>query len=283
MIVPTAYFTAFAVQHPVLQHETPIATIWRVKRQDGSPAAIKLYKNDDLKDESPGFDLLRRLQGQGAVQIYAQSGPAILMEWLTGPLLGDFTRQGQDESASLRLVQVAAGLQTFDLAIPTLPKLADRFQPLFDAKFSPDCPSTSQSTLRHATALAKDLLANQSNIRPLHGDLHHDNIACTARGDLAFDAKGVLGDRAYELANAFRNPLGWEKRYTQPETILARAAIWSAHYNVPQTQLLNWAAAHSALSIAWTCGGVFGQACANQTPFIDTLLTLSAQSSRHGI
>ena len=62
MIVPTAYFTAFAVQHPVLQRETPIATIWRVKRQDGSPAAIKLYKNDDLKDESPGFDLLRRLQ-----------------------------------------------------------------------------------------------------------------------------------------------------------------------------------------------------------------------------
>ncbi|MBL4813394.1 MAG: hypothetical protein JKX69_13820, partial [Rhodobacteraceae bacterium] len=102
---------------------------------------------------------------------------------------------------------------------------------------------------------AQNLLANQIDIRPLHGDLHHDNIRLGARGYCAFDAKGVLGERAYELANAFRNPKGAEKIVTAPERVVSLAQSWSQAFDVDQQRLLQWAMVKVALSISWRCNG----------------------------
>jgi len=42
--------------------------------------------------------------------------------------------------------------------------------------------------------------------RPLHGDLHFENIVSSPRGWLAIDPHGYLGNRAFEYANYFYNP-----------------------------------------------------------------------------
>ena len=124
--------------------------------------------------------------------------------------------------------------------------------------------------------------AEKQDIRPLHGDLHHDNIKASDRGYLAFDAKGVLGERTFELANAFQNPLGSEAIARQPETIQRRAELWSAGLNVSKPRLLSWAAAFSGLSLAWHCKSTFGPNIADQMRFVSTLIKMaSSQSADH--
>ena len=133
--------------------------------------------------------------------------------------------------------------------------------------------------MRKACQLAEDLLADQQDIRPLHGDLHHDNIKAGDPGYIAFDAKGVLGARTFELANAFRNPLGSEATALRPETIQRRAELWSAGLNVSKTRLLSWAAAFSGLSLAWHYKSKFGPESAEQMRFASTLIKLASSQS----
>ncbi|MCR9135839.1 MAG: phosphotransferase [Alphaproteobacteria bacterium] len=283
MLPPSTLLTTFSVVNPRHVTETPIASIWRVTRSDGSLAVLKIYKGDNLQDEAPGFDFLAAQNGQGAAHLYARLGAAVLMEWLDGPLLGDLTRAGRDVEASQELMETANRLHQAPIRkIESLDPLTNRFRALIDARFAGDCPRRTEATIRKAIDLATQLLAKQSNVRPLHGDLHHDNIKGSSRGYLAFDAKGVLGELTYELANAFRNPLGSEALSGQPETILRRAAIWSAGLNVSQDHLLSWAAAYSALSLSWTHKGLFGTSSAKDVEFIDTIFSLLSQGPDPG-
>lgn len=270
--------TAFQVTDARHVTDTPIASLWRVKRADGTTACLKCYTDDDLRDEAPGFELLTALDGQGAVRIFDRNGAAILMEWLEGPSLGDMVRQGDDAQATQILGDVAQQVHQNRIDPPhSLDPLPHRFEALFAATVTPDCPSGVQHTVRATRQLAQRLLANQTNIRPLHGDLHHDNVRGSDRGFLAFDAKGVLGEATFELANAFRNPVGSDALFSDPAVILRRAAQWSAALNVAQTHLLSWAAAYSALSLSWTHKGVFGPDVIEDVQLIDTFLTLMEQ------
>ncbi|MBY5932904.1 phosphotransferase [Tateyamaria omphalii] len=278
MQADTRLLAQFAVTEPEHVADTPIASIWRVKRADGTLACLKRYKDDDLRDEAPGFDLLTAQAGLGAVRIYQRHEAAILMEWLDGPSLGDMARNGDDAGATRILGEVAQRLHSAEYSPPhSLDPLPNRFKALFSATFTPGCPSHVQATVQAARKLAKDLLARQTNIRPLHGDLHHDNVRASARGFLAFDAKGVLGEPTFELANAFRNPLGSDALFSDPAVILRRAAQWSTALNVTRSHMLSWAAAYSALSLSWTHKSVFGPDVAKDMTLIDTFLTLIAQ------
>ena len=55
--------TRLGIERPHHVTQTPIASIWRVTRADGSYAALKCYFQDDLQDEAPGFDLLKAQNG----------------------------------------------------------------------------------------------------------------------------------------------------------------------------------------------------------------------------
>ena len=268
---------AFDVRDPVCVAQTPIARIWRVTRPDGTYAALKVYKDGNMQDEAPGFALLEAWDGNGAARLYAQHGSAVLIEWLDGESLGDIVRAGDDITATLALADVAMALHGQPTVMQTpLKSLIDEFDALMTARFQADCPARCRDTLQTAQRLAQHLLATQADIRPLHRDLHHDNIKNSPRGFLAFDAKGITGERAFELANAFRNPIGAEAIYSDPEVIKRRLGVWSQRFEVDPDRLLAWAAAHSALSLAWTHKGVFGPLIASDVKLIDTFLELRA-------
>lgn len=252
--------------------ETPYAIVWKALRQDGTPAAMKIYKTD-MDNEAAGFAMLRHWNGVGAAHLYAQTQTAALLEWLDGPSLGDIVRAGDDEMPTRVLGEVANTLHNAparpDFALDTL---EDWFADLFAATYAPDCPPEARATLRHATSIAQRLLAATTEQRALHGDLHHDNIIQTPRGAIAFDAKGVMGSRLYELANAFRNPLGAESSVLQPAAVKRRADTWAQSFETTPKALLEWAAAHGALSLAWSSNGRFGPEQAQDVRHIDTYL-----------
>lgn len=269
---PKPVMASFAVSQPVFVTATDHADIWRVTRSDGSEAALKLYRDRGFGNEAFGFDYLRALQGSGAARAYARSGRAVLVEWLPGPSLGDLARDGQDRAAAQALADVACRLQsTPPFPCDTWPRLNDWFDALFQLRTGSDCPDEFRRALDQSKTLARDVLSHQTAQRPLHGDLHHDNVRETSRGYCAFDAKGLVGDPAYELANAFRHPRGAPARLRDPARLRYLRDLWSAALDLSPQRLMAWAAVKTALSIAWRSGG-----CAGTDPDSDLLQIMLA-------
>lgn len=255
MIPSDKLLARFGARSPVLANETGIATIWKVHYRDGF-AALKIYKNGNTQDEWPGFDLLDALAGKGTAWLYQRSKGAVLMEWLDRPTLGDLSRDGQDDLATQEIGWIANAIHA-SKARPNLRSLEENFKELLSLKISKAWPPDVQSDFAAAQKLAAKLIANQVDIRALHGDLHHDNIMLGERGYVAIDAKGLIGDRAYDVANAFKNPLGAYDVYGDSGRIMRMANDLSTIMKIPRTRLLGWAAAHCALSIIWT-GQIIG-------------------------
>jgi streptomycin 6-kinase len=217
-------------------------TVWHVVQKDGRPAALKLLRAEEA-EEARGADYLQALGGQGAVQVLARNGQAILLEWCEGPPLGDLCRSGQDDAASDILCDVIGKLRALATAPATLEPLESRMAPLTVPDLDGDAG--------RAARIARHLLATQATRTALHGDLHQDNILCGARGWLAIDPKGVWGDPAYETANAFRNPDGAGSLIFDPARIARLADRFARRLGLPRDRVLGWAAAHCALSMIW--------------------------------
>ncbi len=255
-ILPLELSAKFNVSSICFVEETAIASIWKVQRSDGQFAALKSYRKANMGNESCGYKFLKSLNGEAAALVFEQSATCAVIEWLDGPSLGDLTRNGKDEQAATELVSVANRIHAAPRSqMLELPLLEDWFEALFTTKFGADCPPIAHKNLLKSRNIAQHLLQEQQDIQPLHGDLHHDNIRLGKRGYCAFDAKGVLGERAYELANAFRNPKGAPDLIQDPERIRYLYRLWSKHFCVEQHRLIQWAAVKSALSIAWRGSG----------------------------
>jgi len=254
---PANLLAKYQLSNPSFVEKTHIANIWKVQTASGSWAALKLYHKPDMGAERAGFALMAALSGTAAAKVLATGQNIALTEWLDGPSLGDLTRNGQDTEATRHLGKTAAKIHRHMPRITAeLPTLTQWFRALEALNFAPDCPPQAKHSLQRAQTLTRHLLKTEQNICPLHGDLHHDNIRLGPRGYAAFDAKGLIGERTFELANAFRNPKGAEALHRDPARIRRLAATWSQSFEVDPQRLLHWAAAKCALSIAWRSGGV---------------------------
>ncbi|MES0824064.1 aminoglycoside phosphotransferase family protein [Ruegeria sp. SCP11] len=236
--------------------DTGLAKLWKVRTPDGAFAALKLYHKSDRGNEAPAAQLLSRWQGRGVVEVFAEAGNAVLMEWLDGPSLGDVARGGDADRACSSLAEAARRLHAEPRINPTgLRDLHAVFAPIFRCAFSSNCPKSLKNNMTRAIGLARSLLDSQAVQTPLHGDLHHDNVIQTLQGLKVIDAKGYVGDPAFELANALRHPKGLPDYVRKPEQMVRCNALYAKAMKVPPKRLAQWAAAKCALSIFWRSGG----------------------------
>lgn len=230
--------------------ETPRAWLFRVRTDTAQSAALKIIKPTGLESEGRQSDLLRCWAGGGAVSCLASDGANYLMEWLDGPSLGDIARGGDDMASAEILAEVAKSLHC-DERPDFVPDLRRYTQALVDIRPA-DVPHGSHALFAKANSVLARLLADAPDPTLLHGDLHHDNIAESPRGWLAYDPKGVWGDPHFEFANSFRNPIGMFDQITNPKRAHDMAAIFAAQSGLDKTRLLQWAGVKSALSACWS-------------------------------
>ncbi|MEY1555038.1 aminoglycoside phosphotransferase family protein [Yoonia sp. R2331] len=236
--------------------KTGIADIWHVRLPDGRDAALKVYEARDPRDEAPGFDVMRTADGSGAAQVFAYGDGVALLEWLDGPTLGDRVRAGNVATADHDLVQTSQAMHAAITSVNRpLRSVRDWFEALFAMTFDPSCPASLVADIRNCQQLARTLLATEQVTRPLHGDYHHDNVKRGPNGYRAFDAKGVMGEAAFEASNTFRNPLGADDVIRDETRAMRLAEDWAIATQTPQRRILQWAAARGALSLAWSCSG----------------------------
>jgi streptomycin 6-kinase len=227
---------------------------WVLPVRRAAPSVLPgVLKAARTPDERRGYALMRWWNGAGAAKVVETAPDALLLERAAGDgSLAAIARSGDDDRATTILCETARRLHAARGGpIPDLHPLQAWFQPLLDFSAPP-------SWLRKSADTARQLLSAQRSITPLHGDLHHENVLdFGARGWLAIDPHGLLGERAFDYANIFTNPdLSDPKRplATLPGRLEARLAIVVQEADIAPMHMLRWIVAWTGLSAAWFLG-----------------------------
>jgi len=167
----------------------------------GAPAMLKVAL---AAEERRGAQVMEWWGGDGAARVLARAGDALLLERaIGGAALIEMARGGRDDEASRVICHVAARLHAPRSRPPdALVPLARWFAELEPAG------ARYGGLLAHAAATARELLSTARDVAVLHGDLHHGNVldGGGARGWVAIDPKGLVGERCFDFANIFCNP-----------------------------------------------------------------------------
>lgn len=220
---------------------------------DGRPAIVKDLKPfDDVADELRGAHYLAWQGGKGSVKLLGFEGRQMLLEYAGGTMLQDLVDSQGDRKAT----EIAAGVME-ELLSPSghpypadLQPLRERYKSLF-AKAEADRKAGRPTFYVEAAEIAERLLSNPFEVKPLHGDLHHENILLGERGWLAIDPKGVLGDPGFDAANMFYNPLHRHDLTLDPERIAHMADVFGRVLGQPPAAILDHAIAWGCLSSSW--------------------------------
>jgi streptomycin 6-kinase len=220
-------------------------------RRYGDPAMLKVSIGSE---ERRGGALMEWWEGEGAAHVLAKDDAAVLLERALGSSsLADMAREGRDDEACRILCAAAARLHASrPKPIPELIPLADWFRELEPAA------ARYGGILVRCAESARSLLSEPRECVVLHGDLHHDNVLdFGARGWLAIDPKGLVGERSFDFANIFTNPDLSDPSHpvaTEPGRFVSRLNVITEFAKLERQRLLRWILAWTGLSAAWFLG-----------------------------
>jgi streptomycin 6-kinase len=238
------YLAAWELSHPRLLTQTRTGHIYTVMH-GGATVLLKLLSPLET-EEQRGALALRYFDGQGAVRLLRHDDDAQLMEYAAGDPLVTLVERGEDEQATRIIAQVIVQLHGVPQDAPydgLLP--LDRWFGALFAKAAADRQVGTETIFVRAAALAERLLADPRDVRALHGDIQHDNIRQSPRGWLAFDPKGLVGERTYDCANALCNP-GRPELVHDETRLLTHAALLADLLALDRWRVL-------AFTYAWAC------------------------------
>jgi streptomycin 6-kinase len=243
------YLTAWDLSNPRLLSQTVTSHIYTVVH-GGVIVVLKLLSSSEV-DEQRGALALRYFDGRGAVRLLRYDDGAQLIEYASGDALVTLVEHGEDEKATQIIAQVIKQLHSVPQHASTDGMvMLDRWFGALFARAAADKQVGIKSIFERGASLAEQLLTDQQEIRVLHGDIHHYNIKHSPRGWLAFDPKGVVGERTYDCANALCNPVMPE--LVQNETrLLNNAAILADALELDLRRVLAFAYVYACLNASW--------------------------------
>ena len=215
----------------------------------GVRVVLKITKRSG--DESHSGKVLRAFAGDGAVRVYESETDAVLLERLDpGTDLVDLVRRGGDEEATRILAQVIGKLAHRD-APPECPTVGDWGRG-FDRYLESGDQQIPRELVHDAHNVYQGLSSTQRTTMLLHGDLQHYNVLFdNARGWVAIDPKGVVGELEYELGALLRNPVELPELYTNPTIFNRRLEILTDLLALDHSRVRAWSFAQSVLSQIW--------------------------------
>lgn len=215
----------------------------------GERAVLKITKQSG--DESHSGKVLRAFAGDGAVRVYESETDAVLLERLEpGDSLVELVKRGDDEEATRIFAQVIGKLAHHD-APAECPTLAD-WGGGFDRYVASGDEQISRTLVEDARDLYQNLISSQRTTMLLHGDLQHYNVLFdNARGWVAIDPKGVVGELEYEIGALIRNPVELPELYINPTIIRRRVEILCDLLHLDHSRVVHWSFAQSVLSEIW--------------------------------
>ncbi len=217
MFMPPVFPAHWHVSQPVLIADTFSSLVWKVSLPDGTPAIVKGLKPiEDIADELRGADYLVWRNGRGAVRLLGRENNLMLLEYAGERMLSHIVAEHGDYQATEIAAELMAKLYAASeepLPSALLP-IRDRFAALFQ-RARDDQNAGCQTDYVHAAIIADQMMSNASELRGLHGDLHHENIMFSSRGWLVIDPVGLVGEVG-RLWVPFRSlERGWRRGATR--------------------------------------------------------------------
>lgn len=246
------YLEAWDLSDPQPLAETATSRVYSVL-SGGVRVVLKLLKPIGVEDEKNGAAALRWFNGQGAVHLLRDDDRAHLLEYADGENLTALVERGEDEKATAIIGDVLNQLHAAsgDLPPGELTPLRVRFRSLFK-QAQADSRNGSDSIYVRAARVAEELLAQPREVRVLHGDIHHYNIRRhSQRGWLAYDPKGLIGERIYDAANTLCNPGGLPELVRNEARLLKNAAILAERMGCDFSRLLAFVYSYACLNASW--------------------------------
>jgi streptomycin 6-kinase len=246
------YIQTWNLSDPQFLVETHTSYIYLVTH-NGIQRILKKLTPLGIKDEHTGTKVLRYWNGQGAVQLLRDDDQAVLLEYASGDDLIPMVKRGEDEQATaiiagvLNQLHVRAGADMPDGVL----SLKEYFSSLF-IKANADGSAGLDSVYTRAARIAGELLDHPRDVCVIHGDMHHENVRFQeGRGWLAFDPKGLIGEKTFDAANTLCNPIDMIGLVENEERLLKNAAILAQMMNMDLRRLLNFTYAYACLSASW--------------------------------
>jgi len=244
------YLTAWNLAGPQLLAETPTSHVYTVT--SGAERVILKVLSEIGEEEQVGAAALRYWDGRGAVRLLRQDEGAHLLEYADGDDLISRVTHGGDEEATAIIADVLNQLHApSSRPIPDeLTPLRRWFRSLFK-KAEADQSSGMDSVYVRAAWVADDLLSNPLDVRVIHGDMHHQNVRHSPRGWLAFDPKGLVGERTFDAANTLCNPVDMPGLVENETRLLTNAGILAEALKIDLSRVLAFLYVYASLSASW--------------------------------
>ena len=225
---------------------------------EGQPVVLKVIKRES--DEWRTGEILHAFDGNGVARVYEHEPGAVLLERLMpGNSLAGMALSGSDEEATDILASVieqmstqismfgtkTSASQVTSITVSDWAKAFERYTATGDDQ-------VPKQLVESAHRLYSSLCASQRESRLLHGDLQHYNVLFdSARGWLAIDPKGVVGEVEYEIGAILRNPVERPELFTERVTIERRIKRFTKKLNLDFERVLAWGFAQAVLSVIW--------------------------------
>jgi streptomycin 6-kinase len=221
--------------------------------QNGEKVVLKLLTPVGAEDEADGVLALRYFDGEGAVRLLAYDERAQLLEYAGDEELAELVTRGDDLAAAAVIGNLLNRLHRPQPQRPTPPlrTLRQRFDSLFSTAAQDEAAGEESIYVRGAR-IAQHLLASPQRECVLHGDIQHHNIRLhPVRGWLAFDPKGLYGERLYDAANTLCNPSTARDRVLSAERLLQVSQVLADTMGAPVGRLRAYVFAYACLSASW--------------------------------
>ena len=196
--------------------------------------------------------ILEAFDGNGVARVHKFVDGAALLERLEpGNSLAGVALSGHDEQATDVLAGVMRRMSPRDQPPHAVPvqNLANGFQ----RYLSSGNEHIPKGLVEHAQQVYGELCASQTRVRLLHGDLHHYNVLFDqARGWLAIDPKGLVGETEYEIGAALRNPYERPELFATPEAVQGRLRRFETILGIDSLRALAWGFAQAVLATIWS-------------------------------
>jgi streptomycin 6-kinase len=216
-------------------------------QRDQQPVVLKVTKRSS--EEWSSGQVLNAFEGQSVVRSLDQTDGAVLLERLVpGKSLAEMNMPDEEATAIIADVIRRMSPTSAPIETPIIEAWGKSFE-LYRAAPNAGIPI---SLVEQAHRTYTTLCASQSSVRLLHGDLHHHNVILDSRrGWVAIDPKGVVGELAYEVGAALRNPCEQPALFSAPDTIRRRVNCFAAVLKLDSGRILAWAFAQAVLAAIW--------------------------------
>jgi streptomycin 6-kinase len=246
------YLQLWELSNPQPLAQTNTSDVYTVDF-NGATVVLKILNETGITDEGGGAVALSCFNGNGAVRLLHHDNGVHLLEYVGGTDLVSMVAEGNDEQATLIIGDVLNQLHSAYTG--TQPENLRTLRSWFRALFKQaehDKQAGINSIYVRAAPVAEKLLANPQHETVLHGDIHHENIRHhEQRGWLAFDPKGLYGERTYDAANTLYNPHIPELVQNE-ERLLRISKILADKMKIDHDRVLAFVYVYGALSASWS-------------------------------